>query len=126
MPAGRYPQLPRRQGRVEAAAVRGGDVRAARARARDRLVDLYLGSDAIAEAWPRSTGDQRGAGVDGRRVAAAVACPPAARDHDVAVDEQALACSVNEDRRDLAARIDLACTHDELSAPCLLVRVGQI
>ncbi len=80
---------------------------------------LYPGSDAIAEAWPRYTGDQRGAGVDGRRVATAVACPPAAHDHDVAVDEHALACSVNEDRRDLATRIDLACTHDELSAPGL-------
>lgn len=122
MPAGRYPQLPRHQGRDEAAAVRGGDVRAPRPRARDQLVDLYPGSDAIAEAWRRYTGDQCGAGVDGRRVATAVACPPAARDHDVAVDEQVLACSVNEDRRDLSARIDLGCTQDELSAPCLLVR----
>ena len=80
-------------GRVEAAAVRGGDVRGA---AREPVIRWWIstrGSGAVIETWRRYTGDQPGGASTADASPLRSARPPAARDHDVAVDEQALACS---------------------------------
>jgi hypothetical protein len=97
------------------------------ARPRDQLVDLYLGSGAIAEAWRRyagtlvTTGQSDGTAElqadvdDARHVAARAETQHAAHASDLAVvgREQGRTCPVNGAWCESLACIDVGCTAED-------------